>query len=434
MRLFYDIISDKRNNKKLSKEDIEYFLDSYISGEVKDYQMSAMLMAIFFNGLDSEELATWASKMLNSGDKASFPEISAPIIDKHSTGGVGDKISIPLAPILGSLGFFVPMISGRGLGHTGGTLDKLESIPGFNVNIDFETFKKQVQEMNVSLIGQTPEIAPLDKKLYALRDVTATVESIPLIASSIMSKKLAEGINGLILDVKVGNGAFMKTFEDAQLLAKTMMSIGEKMGTKVCVVFSNMNEPLGFTVGNSLEIMESIKLLKGEYISQVSELVETMATRMLIEYKMAKDENQAKEMIKEVIESGKALEKFKEIVKFQGGDVESIEDFSKLPLAKSEEKIVAEKSGIISKIDALSMGKALVQLGGGRIRKEDNVDPGVGFVLDKKVGDKVEKGELLYTIFYNDEAKLKNAKQYLNNCLEISDDNFKKEELILGQM
>ena len=273
MRLFYDIIADKRDGVELSSEDISYFLESYLSGSLNDYQMSAMLMAVFFNGLSENELKTWVDKMLYSGEVLDFSHIEGPVVDKHSTGGVGDKISIPLAPLLAELGFCVPMISGRGLGHTGGTLDKLESIPGFSVNIDNERFHEIISKNRMLLIGQTPQIAPLDKKLYALRDVTGTVESIPLIASSIMSKKLAEGIDGLILDLKIGGGAFMKNMESGRKLARTMKEIGSRFNTKVDVLFTDMNEPLGFATGNSLEIIESIEVMKGGYVPQVTELV-----------------------------------------------------------------------------------------------------------------------------------------------------------------
>lgn len=434
MRLFYDIIADKRDGKRLCAADIDYFLDSYLSGRLTDYQMSAMLMAIFFRGLDEDELSAWAGKMLFSGQVMDFKELGGIVIDKHSTGGVGDKISIPLAPVLAALGFKVPMISGRGLGHTGGTLDKLESIPGFNVNLDMDTFRRQMREVSVSLIGQTPQIAPLDKKLYSLRDVTGTVESIPLIASSIMSKKLAEGIDGLMLDVKVGNGAFMKDFRSARKLAKTMISIGKKFGKKVTVVFSNMNEPLGMKVGNSLEIEESVDALRGKYVPQVSELTEQMAAKLLKTFGLAPDMKKGVQMARGVIADGSAYNKFIEIVKFQGGNPDSITNTALLPQAEMRKEVKAETSGIIDGIDALRMGKALVFLGGGRIKKEDSVDPAVGFILNKKAGDKVEKGELLYTILYNDAKKLESASEYLEGIFSIpaAGDQPAKEELILG--
>ncbi len=433
MRLFYDIISDKRDGKELSQSDINYFLDSYLDGSLSDYQMSAMLMAIFFNKMNDTELKVWAEKMLYSGEVLDFSDIEGPVVDKHSTGGVGDKISIPLAPLLAELGFSVPMISGRGLGHTGGTLDKLESIPGFSVNIGNEKFCQMVREIGISLIGQTPSIAPLDKKLYALRDVTATVESIPLIASSIMSKKLAEGIQGLILDIKVGNGAFMKTFENAKDLAETMKAIGERFSKKVDILFTNMNEPLGYTVGNSLEIIESISVMKGIYVPQVTELTVRMAARLMVSFNMAESVEEAEKKAIEVLKSGKAIEKFKRTVEMQGGDPRSIDNASLLPGSGHRKQIISNESGYISSIDALRFGKALVQLGGGRLRKEDDIDPGVGFVLNKKVGERVEKGEILYTIHYNDEAKLVNADEYLKEAVMIGESK-EIQPLILDEM
>jgi len=434
MRLFYDIISDKRDGKELSESDISYFLDSYLDGSLSDYQMSAMLMAIFFNRLNEAELKVWAEKMLYSGEVLDFSDIEGPVVDKHSTGGVGDKISIPLAPLLAELGFSVPMISGRGLGHTGGTLDKLESIPGFSVDIGNERFGKMVREIGISLIGQTPQIAPLDKKLYALRDVTATVESIPLIASSIMSKKLAEGIEGLILDIKVGNGAFMKTFENAKDLAETMKAIGTRFSKKVDIVFTNMNEPLGYTIGNSLEIIESINVMKGIYVPQVTELTVRMAARLMVSFDMAKSIEEGEKKALEVLESGKALEKFKKTVEMQGGDPNSIDNAALLPRSREKKQVICLESGYINSIDALQFGKALVQLGGGRMRKEDDVDHAVGFVLNKKVGDKIEKGEILYTIHYNDENKLKNAEDYLGRAIEINEEKKETPPLILDEM
>lgn len=434
MRLFYDIIADKRDGRILSREDISYFLDSYLSGELSDYQMSAMLMAVFFNKLNDMELKAWVERMLYSGEVIDFNDIQGPVVDKHSTGGVGDKISIPLAPLLAELGFFVPMISGRGLGHTGGTLDKLESIPGFSVNISKEEFCKMVRKIGISLIGQTPEIAPLDKKLYALRDVTATVESIPLIASSIMSKKLAEGIKGLILDIKVGNGAFMKNMEQAVELAKTMKGIGERFNTKVDVLFTDMNEPLGFTVGNSLEIEESINVMKGVYVPQVTELTLRMAATLMVSFKMAASVEEGEKAAEKVLESGKVAERFRKTVEMQKGDPNVVDNINLLPKALKRKDVTAERSGYVAGMDALSFGKALVQLGGGRIRKEDSIDPSVGFIFAKKAGDKVEKGDVLYSIRYNDENKLLNSLGYLKESVNISETVPEKRKTILGAL
>jgi len=434
MRLFYDIIADKRDGSTLSQEDISYFLNSYLKGSLKDYQMSAMLMAVFINKLNKKELKAWVESMLYSGDVIDFSDIDAPVVDKHSTGGVGDKISIPLAPLLAVMGFHVPMISGRGLGHTGGTLDKLESIPGFSVNLDIEKFKKMVRENGLSLIGQTPEIAPLDKKLYALRDVTGTVESIPLIASSIMSKKMAEGIKGLILDVKTGNGAFMKNIEAATELAVTMKEIGESLNVKVDVLFTNMNEPLGYCVGNSLEIIESVKVLKGEYVPQVTELVLEMAATLMVSFKMADSLEDGRVSAESKLKNGSAFEKFKEIVELQGGDPKYIDNTEKMPLSSKKKEIKASTDGVVTELNALLFGKALVSLGGGRIAKEDDIDPGVGFIIHKKAGEKISKGETIFEIYYSDEAKLESCMKYTDQAVTVSQTAQKTDNLIIGRL
>ncbi len=434
MRLFYDIISDKRDGKILSDDDISHFLKSYLDGKLKDYQMSAMLMAVFINKLNEKELKCWVENMLYSGDVLDFSDIEAPVVDKHSTGGVGDKISIPLAPLLAVCGFHVPMISGRGLGHTGGTLDKLESIPGFSVNLDIEKFKKMVRTNNLSLIGQTPEIAPLDKKLYALRDVTGTVESIPLIASSIMSKKMAEGIRGLILDVKVGRGAFMKNMETAHELAATMKNIGENLNVKVDVLFTDMNEPLGYCIGNSLEIIESVKVLQGEYVPQVTELVLEMAGTLMVSFDMADSLENGRKKAEKKLKDGSALEKFKEVVAIQGGDPGAIDNTGKLPLSDNVMQIKCEQEGYIAEMDALLFGKALVSLGGGRISKEDSIDPGAGFILHKKRGEKVSPGDTLYDIYYSDGTKLKESMKYLEKAVTVSDQKPDSKNLIAGKL
>jgi pyrimidine-nucleoside phosphorylase len=435
MRLFYDIIADKRDKKELSGEDISYFLESYLNGGLNDYQMSAMLMAVFFNGLSEKELKTWVEKMLFSGEVLDFSHIDGPVVDKHSTGGVGDKISIPLAPLLAELGFCVPMISGRGLGHTGGTLDKLESIPGFSVNIGKDRFNEIINKNRMLLIGQTPQIAPLDKKLYALRDVTGTVESIPLIASSIMSKKLAEGINGLILDIKIGRGAFMKTMESGRMLASTMKDIGSRFNTKVDVLFTDMNEPLGLTTGNSLEIMESIEVMKGRYVPQVTELVLRMAATLMVSFKMCDSIENGERLALVKLQSGTVAERFKKTVELQGGDSRVIDEPQKvLPSSKLKKEIFADVSGFIEKIDALSFGKALVQLGGGRLRKEDGINYGAGFVFNKKCKDKVSSGDLLYTVHYDDPDKLQAAFEYLREAVKITDEKCGESSIVLGSM
>ncbi len=434
MRLFYDIIADKRDKKVLSKEDISDFLQSYLDGTLKDYQMSAMLMAVFFNSLNNEELETWTEKMLYSGEVLDFSDIDGIVVDKHSTGGVGDKISIPLAPLLAELGFYVPMISGRGLGHTGGTLDKLESIPGFSVNIDKETFKKIVRTNKMSLIGQTPEIAPLDKRLYALRDVTGTIESVPLIASSIMSKKLAEGINGLILDIKIGEGAFMKDLASGTRLAKTMQAIGRRFGRSVDVLFTNMDEPLGYTVGNALEIKESLDVMQGKYVPQVTELTLRMAAVLMKTFKMTGSVEEGEEKARKMLETGRVLERFAKTVLLQGGDPRVTENYSLLPESRFKKEVYAANGGFIGRINALDFGKALIRLGGGRLRKEDSVNKAVGFVFAKKAGEKVAKGDLLYTIHFDDEERLKSAEEYLKDAVSISENRTKGRDLILGSL
>lgn len=435
MRLFYDIIADKRDGCELNPDDISYFLESYLTGELSDYQMSAMLMAVFFNGLNENELKIWVEKMLYSGEVLDFSHIEGPVVDKHSTGGVGDKISIPLAPLLAELGFCVPMISGRGLGHTGGTLDKLESIPGFSVNIGKERFDEIMNKNRMLLIGQTPQIAPLDKKLYALRDVTATVESIPLIASSIMSKKLAEGINGLIIDLKIGNGAFMKTMESGRKLATTMKEIGTRFDTSVDVLFTDMNEPLGFATGNSLEIIESIEVMKGKYVPQVTELTLRMAATLMVRFKMAESIEHGERKALEKLKSGSVAERFRKTVELQGGDGRVIDDPVKvLPASQLRKDVSAQRSGFIERFDALSFGKALVQLGGGRLRKEDTINHGAGFVFSRKRGDEVKKGDLLYTIHYDDQNKLESAAEYLDEAVIVSDKQDKRHNIILDSM
>ncbi|MGI6395248.1 MAG: thymidine phosphorylase [bacterium] len=433
MRLFYEIIADKRDGIKLSDRDITYFLDSYLNGSLSDYQMSAMLMAIFFKGLDSSELATWTKKMLFSGEVLDFSNLDGPVVDKHSTGGVGDKISIPLAPLLAELGFNVPMISGRGLGHTGGTLDKLESIPGFSVNIDKEDFCRIIKKNKMLLIGQTPQIAPLDKKLYALRDVTGTVESIPLIASSIMSKKLAEGISGLILDIKIGVGAFMKTLESGKLLAEAMKQIGAGFSTKVEILFTEMSEPLGFATGNALEVIESIDVMKGKYVPQVTELVVKMAAMLMTSFKMCNTVEEGEEIALKKLQSGDIAERFRKTVELQGGNADVVDNPLKiLPASKFKKEIYAQKAGYIESINPFLFGKALVQLGGGRLKKEDSINYGTGFIFNKKRGDKVVAGDLLYTVYYDDCQKLDVALKYLEEGVTTGDEKPPDTNLILG--
>lgn len=434
MRLFYDIIGDKRDGRELSAADISRFLTGYLHEELTDYQMSALLMAVCIRGLTPAELSVWAATMLNSGEVLSFSDDGRPVVDKHSTGGVGDKISLPLAPLLAALGFRVPMISGRGLGHTGGTLDKLEAIPGFRVGLDLVAFKQQVQELGVAMIGQTAEIAPLDRRLYALRDVTGTVESVPLIASSIMSKKLAEGIDGLLLDVKTGDGAFMRERHDAKKLAVTMKDIGERAGKKMVVLITDMSEPLGRSAGHALEIIESIAVLRGERIPQVTELTERQAAELLLAFGMVKSRAAGVTLARGKLSDGTALAIFRRMVERQGGDPRIVDDPTLLPTAPYTFDVMADRDGILARIGARAAGKALVLLGGGRIRKEDSIDPGVGMTFPKKVGDPVVKGESLIRIHYRDRSRLAAALELLADEVTVSAGPVDPPKLVTGRL
>ena len=394
----YELIQRKRDGGRLSGEEIRALIAAYTVGELPDYQVAALLMAVFFRGLDAEELSAWTGAMLHSGEVLDLSDVPGVKVDKHSTGGVGDKISLPLAPLVAACGVPVPMISGRGLGHTGGTLDKLEAIPGFRVDLPPERFKRQVAELGCCLIGQTATIAPADKKLYALRDATATVESIPLISSSILSKKLAEGIDALVLDVKVGRGAFMKRREDARLLAETMAGIGASMGKRVVALLTAMDGPLGVTIGNALEVRESIEVLRGGGPADVVELTVRLGAEMLVLGKVARDLADGELRIRRAIADGTGLAKFRAIVGAQGGDVRTIDDPSLLPVAPELVEVVAPRDGFVAAIDSLELGHAAVALGAGRGRKEDEVDPAVGFELLRRIGDPVRAGEPLVLI------------------------------------
>jgi pyrimidine-nucleoside phosphorylase len=389
----YELIQRKRDGGRLSGEEIRALIAAYTAGEIPDYQVAALLMAVFFRGLDAAELSAWTDAKLRSGEVLDLSDVPGVKVDKHSTGGVGDKISLPLAPLVAACGVPVPMISGRGLGHTGGTLDKLESIPGFRVDLPPGRFRRQVAELGCCLIGQTATIAPADKKLYALRDATATVESIPLISSSILSKKLAEGIDALVLDVKVGRGAFMKRREDARLLARTMVGIGEAMGKRVVALLTAMDEPLGRTVGNALEVRESLDVLRGGGPADVVELTVRLGAEMLVLGGVARDLADGELRVRRAIADGSGLARFRAIVAAQGGDVRAIDDPSRLPAAPRRVEVPAPRDGFVAAIDSLELGHAAVALGAGRARKEDAVDPGVGFELLWKAGDPVRAGE-----------------------------------------
>ena len=403
-----DVIRHKRDGGILSPDEIRGFLGRYTAGELPDYQAAALLMAIFLRGMTDAELGPWTEAMLHSGIVLDFSDMPGAKIDKHSTGGVGDKISLPLAPAVAACGVKVPMISGRGLGHTGGTLDKLESIPGFRVDLSIEAFRAAVSELGIGLIGQTGEICPADKKLYALRDVTSTVESIPLIASSIMSKKLAEGIDGLVLDVKHGSGAFMKKLDDARALAKAMVAIGEAAGKKMSAVLTDMNQPLGLKIGNALEVEETVDVLRGGGPADVVALTVELGAEMLLLGDAVKTRADGRARIEASLKDGSALAKFRECVARQGGDPASLD--GGLPKAASTHEVLAPRSGFLTAIDTEAVGVAAMILGAGRARKEDNVDPAVGIVLHKVLGERVAAGEPMATLHVNERSGLEAAK------------------------
>ena len=395
------IICDKRDKKVLSKEQIHFFIKGYIDKKIEDYQASALLMAITINGMNSEETANLTEEMRVSGDVWDLSDIPGLKVDKHSTGGVGDKVSLILGPMIASCGAKMAKMSGRGLGHTGGTLDKMESIPGMKINLTKDEFKKQVQDIGLAIIGQDKDIDPADKKLYGLRDVTGTVQSIPLIASSIMSKKLASGADCILLDVKCGKGAFMKTFEDAKVLATEMVNIGKKLNKDVKAEITDMNQPLGKAVGNSLEIKEVIETLKGNGPKDLVEICLSSGAILLQQAKLYNDRNEARKALEENIKNGKAFEKFKEFVKAQGGDVDYVDHPEKFPVSKNLIEIKSECDGYIKTIDALAIGLGSCHLGGGRMKLNDVIDMSAGIYLNKKVGDFAKKGELLCTLHTN---------------------------------
>ncbi len=416
-----DVIRKKRDGQELSRAEIEYLVRAYTNGEIPDYQISAWLMAVILRGLTRPETSALTDAMLHSGDVLDLSELSARKVDKHSTGGVGDKTSLVLAPLVAAGGLVVPMISGRGLGHTGGTLDKLESIPGFNVNLSVPEFRRVLRDCGCAMIGQTPEIAPADRKLYALRDVTATVESPYLICASIMSKKLAEGIDALVLDVKTGSGAFMKREEDAVFLAELMVETGERMGTSVVALITNMDQPLGTHVGNSLEVVEVLEVLHGRGPDDLRELCIELAGWMFHLGGAAATVAQGKLDAERLIASGEALEKFRQMVSLQGGDVGAVDDPAKLPSAKYLQDVKSPKNGFITGMNCEAVGTACVVLGGGREKKEDAVDPAVGIVLHHKTGDQVVAGEPLCTVHSNSETRTVPAVNLLLQSFKIAD-------------
>ena len=413
-----DIIDKKRDGKSLTREEIEFFVNGYTRGEVPDYQASSLAMAIFFQDMNDEERAALTMSMVNSGERIDLSDINGIKVDKHSTGGVGDTTTLVLAPLVAAVGVPVAKMSGRGLGHTGGTIDKLESVKGFNVKISEKDFIKLVNDNQVAVIGQSGNLTPADKKLYALRDVTGTVNSIPLIASSIMSKKIAAGADAIVLDVKTGSGAFMKTLDDAEALAHAMVRIGNNVGRNTMAIISDMSQPLGNAVGNSLELKEAIATLKGNGPKDLTELVLTLGSQMVVLAEQAESLDEARQMLVDAIKTGKALNKFKTFLSNQGGDDSIVDSPEKLPSAKYQVEFKAKKDGFITEIIANEIGVASMMLGAGRQTKEDVIDLGVGIVLNKKVGEHVEKGENILTIHTNTK-KIDDILNKLDNSITI---------------
>ncbi len=416
-----DAIRKKRDGGELSRNEIESLVNAYTSGDIPDYQVSAWLMAVVLRGMTRPETAALTDAMLRSGEVLDLSSLPNRKVDKHSTGGVGDKTSLVLAPLAAAAGVAVPMISGRGLGHTGGTLDKLEAIPGFNVNLPVAQFRRVLETCGCAMIGQTAEIAPADRKLYALRDVTGTVESPYLICASIMSKKLAEGIDALVLDVKTGSGAFMKNEKDAAFLSELMVETGERMGKQMVALITDMDQPLGKMIGNALEVVEVVEVLRGAGPEDLRQLCLELAGWMLHLGGVSDTVAKGKERSEKLIASGKALEKFRQMVVLQGGDPRAIDHPEKLPQAQHKMTLSSPKSGYVASVQCEQIGTACVILGGGRERKEDSVDPAVGIVLHKKVGDAVSAGEPLATIHYNAEARAGRARQLLEQSYQIAD-------------
>ncbi len=421
-----DIIRKKRDGDKLTKAEIEFLISAYSKNQIADYQFAAFLMAVYFQGMDFNETTELTQSMMLSGRVLNLSHIKEPKIDKHSTGGVGDKVSLILAPLVSSCGVCVPMISGRGLGHTGGTLDKLESIPRFKTDLTVSQFRKQLKRIGVAIIGQTSEIVPADRKIYALRDVTATVDSIPLISASIMSKKLSADLDGLVLDVKFGTGAFMKEYKKAKELAQTMMQIGRRSGVKVTAVLTDMNNPLGEYVGNSLEVIETIEALKGRGVKDLMEVTFILGTEML---RIARVKG-GRKLLEKKIANGEALDQFQKIISAQEGDIRVVDDYSRLPVANKKIRVKAYRSGYIHHIDTFQIGILSVHLGGGRQRKGDAIDRSCGFRICKKTGDHVKKGECLSEIYSDSRSKAQTVAQQMKRVFTIRAKPCRQRKLI----
>ena len=427
-----EIIAKKRDGEALNKEEINYFITKYLDGEITDYQASALIMAIYINGMNKEETTALTLEMAGSGDILDLSEISKTVIDKHSTGGVGDKITLVLMPIIASLGIPVAKMSGRGLGFTGGTVDKLESIPGYKTEIDINTFIKDVNKIGISLIGQTANLAPADKKIYALRDTINCVSSMPLIASSIMSKKIAAGANKIVLDVTVGSGAFMKNKEDAIELSNMMKDIGNLAGRETVCILTNMNEPVGYNIGNMLEIIETVECLKGNIPEDIKEIITVVGSYIIKLSGKGDDLEENKNLILKNVQNGKAYNKFLELVQNQNGDIEYIKDTSKFERAKHIIPVISEQEGFIEELNAEKVGQISVLLGAGRLKKEDSIDKAVGIILNKKIADTVEKGEILAYIHADGEEKGRMLAEELKQAYKISEIKVEKEKIILG--
>lgn len=426
----YDLIYKKRQGEALEREEIKFLIDGYTDGAIPDYQMAAWAMAVFFQGMNNREIADLTMAMVESGEKIDLSPIKGFKVDKHSSGGVGDTTTLVLAPLVSAAGVPVAKLSGRGLGHTGGTIDKLESIPGFRTDLSLAEFIDNVNEIGVAVAGQTADLTPADKKLYSLRDVTATVDSIPLIASSIMSKKIAGGADGIVLDVKTGDGAFMEKAEDAERLARTMVEIGKHLERKTIAVITDMSQPLGYAIGNALEVREAIETLRGRGPADLTELSLLLGANMLILAGRVGDFQEGYDLLQELLENGKALEQLARLIRAQGGDAGVIEDDNKLPQARYTCPVLAEEEGYIAAIKTRELGLLSVEIGAGRARKDDIIDPAVGFVLEKKVGDRVLPGETLLTIHANKED-LEGIRERVRKAFLITEEKPEIPNLIL---
>jgi pyrimidine-nucleoside phosphorylase len=426
-----DLIQRKRDGRELTPEEIEYLVGGYTSGDIPDYQMSSFLMAVYFSGMTDREVSSFTECMLRSGESVDLSAVPGMKVDKHSTGGVGDKTSLIVAPLAAAAGVVVPMMSGRALGHTGGTLDKLESIPGFRTNLTAEEFQKQLAEFGLCFIGQSGQLVPADLKLYALRDVTATVESIPLIASSVMSKKLAEGVDALVLDVKVGAGAFMKKQVDARRLAQTMVGIGRRMDKKVVALITDMSQPLGYAVGNALEVMEASQTLQNAGPHDLTKLSLELAARMIHLGKKAASLEEARRIAEQCLVDGSGFKKFKQVVAAQGGNPQALDKFELLPNATGMREVVSPRGGYVTSIDAEDIGSASNLIGAGRDRKEDAIDPAVGIILEVKAGEKVDAGSVLCRLYYTGEERVEEAAEMVEDAFRISGQKPDERELIL---